>query len=148
MHLGLFVLLIYFLVTMATLFSSPGLSIDLITGSALSLGTLLVMAVFFWMLHAFKSTMPLYPSTIIAITGTQSIVTLIDLPVLLFYNQIPSNNAASVLTTSLMIILFGWGMVISGRILHFSLNISQVLGCGLALSLAFLIRTAVTTLLS
>lgn len=147
-RLGLFVLLVYFLATMATLFSSPGLNIDLTLGCALSLGTLLVVVVFFWILHAFKSSLAIYPSAIIAITGTQSVVTLINLPILLFYNQIPSNNAASVLTTSLMIILFGWGLVISGRILHFSLQISRVLGSCLALSLAFLIRAAVTTLLS
>lgn len=148
LSLALFILLVYLLATMATLFSSPGLNIDLILGFTLSLGTLLSVALFFWLLHAFKSSLRIYPSVILAITGTQSVITLINLPVLLFYNQIPANNAASILTTSLMIILFGWGLVIIGRILHFSLNISRVLGSGLALSLAFLIRAAVTTLLS
>lgn len=148
LHLIFFIVLLYFLATMATLFSSPGLNMSLILGLELSLGTLIVMVIFFWLLHAYKATLSIYPSTVIAIMGTQTVVTLINLPVLLFYNQIPPNNMANVLATTLMIILFGWGLVITGRILHFSLNISHALGCGIALSLAFIIRAAVTALLS
>lgn len=146
--LSITLFMVYLVGVGACLVTVPGLKISLPLGSGLVVGSLGFIFVFLLALHFYKGTRADFFATILTIIGTQAIIVFINLPALLFYNQIPSNNFAGQLVLGLMLILLGWSLAIIGRILHFTLQISHALGGAIALSFVFVIRAAGLMVLS
>ena len=139
---------VYLMGIFATLVVAPGLRLSLTLGTGMVIGSLALITLFLWALHFYKGTRQDFFATMLAIVGTQSVILFINLPALLFYNQIPANNIAKQAILTLMVILLGWSLAITGRILHFSLQISHALGGAIALSWVLVIRAGALMILS
>lgn len=139
---------LYLMGILATLVVTPGLKLSMALGTGMVVGALALIALFLLGLHLYKGTRQHFLSTMLAIIGTQCIILFVNLPALLFYTQIPANNIAGQMVLSLMVILLGWSLAITGRILHFSLQISHALGSAIALSWVFIIRAGGLMILS
>ncbi|MBV1873258.1 MAG: hypothetical protein KUG80_00660 [Gammaproteobacteria bacterium] len=149
-RLPLILLLIstYVMIATTTLVITPGIKLTpALTAALLSSGLLTSIAVL-WLLHFFKGAQSLFFPALLSIFSVHTMVMIINLPALLFYSKLPQNNLASPLTMTLMLILLGWGLAATGRILHFSLDIDHVLGSAIALSLMFIVRLIGITILS
>lgn len=144
----LLIITTYIMVATTTLVISPGIKLTpALTAALLSSGLLTFVAVL-WLLHFFKGAQTLFFPAIWSIFSVHTMVMIVNLPALLFYSKLPQNNLAAPLTMTLMLILLGWGLAATGRILHFSLDIDHVLGSAIALSLMFVVRLIGLTLLS
>lgn len=139
---------LYLMGIFVTLIITPGLKLSMAVGTGMVLGALVFVTLFLLGLHFYKGTHQHFLSTVLALIGTQCIILFINLPALLYYNQIPSNNIAGQMVLGLMVVLLGWSLAITGRVLHFSLQISHALGAAIALSWVFIIRAAGLMLLS
>lgn len=144
----LLVITTYVMIATTTLIISPGIKLTpVLTATLLSSG-LLTSIVALWLLHFFKGAQALFFPAILSIFSVHTMVMMINLPALLLYSKLPQSNIAAPLTMTLMLILLGWGLAATGRILHFSLDIDHVLGSAIALSLMFIVRLIGITVLS
>jgi hypothetical protein len=139
---------LYLVGIFASLIIAPGLRLSLAVGTGMVVGALVLITLFLWGLHFYKGTRQDFLATMLAIIGTQCIILFINLPALLFYQQIPANNIAGQMVLGLMVALLGWSLAIIGRILHFSLQISHALGGAIALSWVLVIRAGSLMILS
>ncbi|MBV1873004.1 MAG: hypothetical protein KUG83_10700 [Gammaproteobacteria bacterium] len=130
----------YFLMVAVTMLLAPGLHPSFAVGAGLLFGTFALITLFLWILHFYKGAHEHFMGSMLATTGTQCIILFINIPALLFYNQIPFGNYAAQMVLGLMVILLGWSLAITGRILHLSLKISLALGAAIALSFVFIVR--------
>ena len=112
----------YLMGIFVTLIITPGLNISMALGTSMVLGALGIIILFLWGLHFYKGTRENFLSAVFSVVGTQCVILFINLPTLLFYNQIPGQTVATQMVLGLMVILLGWSLAIIGRILHFSLQ--------------------------
>ena len=138
----------YLLFVTVTMLVAPGLHLSMAVGAGLLFATIAFITLLIWILHFYMDARENFMASMLAITGTQSIILFVNFPALLFYNQIPYDNYAAQMVLGLMVILLGWNLAVIGRILHLSLKISLALGAAIALSFVFVVRAGGLLVLS
>lgn len=117
----------YFLATFAAVGASADLKVSFF---AAFLMVLMIAGVTFglvWVLLTFKGVSNRFLPTILALVGTDVVLTVLGLPLIIALNYWSPEGLTDVLG-GLLILLMGWSIVVGGFILHRALNMSLMQG--------------------